>query len=125
MSKKKILIIDDEAAFTNIVKLTLELSDDYEVCVESNPCSALATARKFRPDIVLMDVIMPVMDGGELRTLFMAHPLLNRTPIIFLTAIVGQNEVEDHNGVIGGSFYLAKPVNAADLIKAIQEHIRS
>jgi hypothetical protein len=38
---------------------------------------------------------------------------------------VGQNEVEDHNGVIGGSFYLAKPVNAADLIKAIQEHIRS
>jgi DNA-binding response OmpR family regulator len=124
MKKKKVLIIDDEAAFTNIVKLTLEGNEGYEVCVENNPRMAIATARKFWPDLIILDVVMPELDGGEVHTQFMADPVLKRIPIIFLTAIVRQKEVDEHKGLIGGSFYIAKPVSADGLISAIEDHIR-
>ena len=125
MKKRKILIVDDEVACTTIVKLTLEMNDHYEVCTENNPCSAIATGRKFKPDLVLLDVIMPVMDGGDLYTQLKADPILKHVPIMFLTAIVGQKEVDEHKGVIGGSFYIAKPVSADELINAIEECVRS
>jgi CheY-like chemotaxis protein len=122
--KKKVLIIDDEAAFTNIVKLTLEGKGTYEVCVENDPRQAIATTRKFWPDIIILDVVMPELDGGEVQTQFRADPILKHIPIIFLTAIVRQKEVDEHKGMIGGSFYLAKPVSADDLIRAIEDHVR-
>ena len=122
--KKKVLIIDDEAAFTNIVKLTLEGKGTYEVCVENDPRQAIATTRKFWPDIIILDVVMPELDGGEVHTQFMADPILKHIPIIFLTAIVRQKEVDEHKGMIGGSFYLAKPVSADLLVSAIEDHIR-
>src|SRR5258708_7389655 len=121
MKKKKVLIIDDEAAFTNIVKLTLESKEGFEVCVENDPRQAIATARKFWPDIIILDVVMPELDGGEVHTRFMADPILKRIPIIFLTAIVRQKEVDENKGMIGGSFYIAKPVSAEGLIKAIED----
>jgi DNA-binding response OmpR family regulator len=123
--KKKVLIIDDEVAFTNIVKLTLEAKENYEVFVENDPLKAIAAARKFWPDIIVLDVVMPELDGGEVHTKLKADPILKRIPIIFLTAIVRQKEVDEHQGMIGGSFYLAKPVSADGLMKAIDEHIRS
>jgi CheY-like chemotaxis protein len=123
--KKKVLIIDDEVAFTNIVKLTLEGKENYEVSVVNDPLTAIAAARKFWPDIIVLDVVMPELDGGEVHTKLKADPILKRIPIIFLTAIVRQKEVDEHQGMIGGSFYLAKPVSADGLIKAIEDHIRS
>ena len=124
MKKKKVLIIDDEAAFTNVVKLTLEGKENYEVCVENDPRQAIATARKFWPDIIVLDVVMPNLDGGEVHTQLMADPILKVIPIIFLTAIVRQKEVDEHKGMIGGSFYIAKPVSADGLVSALEEHIR-
>jgi two-component system, OmpR family, response regulator len=123
--KKKVLIIDDEVAFTNIVKLTLEGHGGFEVCVENDSRQAIATTRKFWPDIIILDVVMPELDGGEVHTQFMADPILKRIPIIFLTAIVRQKEIDENKGMIGGSFYIAKPVSADGLISAIEEHIRS
>src|SRR5476649_2531435 len=123
MKKKKVLIIDDEAAFTNIVKLTLEGNNSYDVCVENDPRMAISTARKFWPDIIILDVVMPELDGGEVHTQFMADPILKHIPIIFLTAIVRQKEVDENKGMIGGSFYLAKPVSADGLVRAIEDHV--
>jgi CheY-like chemotaxis protein len=123
--KKKVLIIDDEVAFTNIVKLTLEGKGSYEVHVVNDSRQAIAAARKFWPDIVILDVVMPELDGGEVHTQFLADPVLKHLPIIFLTAIVRKKEVDEHAGMIGGSFYLAKPVSADDLVKAIEQHSRT
>jgi len=125
MKKKKVLIIDDEVAFTNIVKLTLEGKANCEVGVENDPRQAIATARKFWPNIIILDVVMPGLDGGEVYTQLMADPILKHIPIIFLTAIVRQKEVDEHKGMIGGSFYIAKPVSADALISAIEKHSRS
>jgi len=122
--KKKVLIIDDETTFTNIVKLTLEAKGGYEVCVENDPRNAINAARTFWPDIIILDVVMPELDGGEVHTQFQADPVLKNTPIIFLTAIVRKKEVDEHAGMIGGSFYLAKPVSADDLMAAIENHSR-
>jgi CheY-like chemotaxis protein len=123
MNKKKVLIIDDEVAFTNIVKLTLEMRDKYEVCAENNPLSAIETARKFGPDIIILDVIMPVLDGGEVYTELMADPYLSHIPIMFLTAIVRKEEVDEHKGLFGGRFFIAKPISTDGLIQAIDEHV--
>ena len=77
------------------------------------------------PDIIILDVVMPYVDGGEVRNQLMSNPILKNIPIIFLTAIVQQKDVEEHHGVIGGSFFIAKPASANALIKAIEEHTRS
>ena len=121
MKKTKILIIDDEVAFTNIVKLTLELRVDYEIFAENNPLLAIATAETFKPDIILLDVIMPESDGGQLYMQFKANTFLRHIPIIFLTAIVRQEDVDPNNGMIGGRSYIAKPVSADGLVKAIEK----
>jgi len=120
---RKILIIDDEVALTNIIKLTLEGRDGFEVCVENNPTKALETARKFGPDIIILDVVMPELDGGEVMTLFKADPKLRKIPVIFLTAIVRQKEVDENKGMIGGAFYIAKPVSADTLVATIEEYL--
>ena len=124
MKKRKILIIDDDVAFTNIVKLTLELRDNYKVCVENNPCSAIATGLKFGPDIIILDVVMPELDGGEVYRQLKTNPILRHIPIIFLSAIVQQKELDEVKGIIGGRFYIAKPVGADGLIDAIEERTR-
>ena len=122
--KKKVLIIDDEAAFTNIAKLTLEGTGNYEVCIENDSRQAIAMARKFWPNIIILDVVMPELDGGEVHRQFRADPVLKHIPIIYLTAIVRQKELDEHEGMIGGSYYIAKPVSADDLISAIENHAR-
>ena len=123
--KKKVLIIDDETSFTNIVKLTLEAKGTYEVCVENDPRNAINAARTFWPDLIILDVVMPELDGGEVHTQLQADPVLKHTPVIFLTAIVRKKEVDEHAGMIGGSFYLAKPVSADDLMAAMESHSRA
>ncbi len=123
--KKKVLIIDDEAAFTNIVKLTLEGKGTYEVHVVNDSRQAIVAARKFWPDIIILDVVMPELDGGEVHTQLTTDPVLKHIPILFLTAIVRKKEVDEHAGMIGGYFYLAKPVTADDLVKAIEQHSRT
>ena len=122
--KTKILIVDDEKAFTELLTSALELHEGYEVRVENNPRFAIHAARKFLPDIIVLDVVMPEVDGGEVHTQIKADAVLKQIPIIFLTSMVQQNEVDARQGVIGGSYYVAKPVSANKLISVIAERIR-
>ena len=67
MSRKRILVIDDEASFTRNLKLNLEETGEYEVREENKGTEGLTAAREFRPDLILLDVIMPDMAGGDNR----------------------------------------------------------
>ena len=62
--KKRILLVDDEPSITRLLKLNLEQTGDYEVATENVSKAALATAEEFRPDLILLDVMMPDLDGG-------------------------------------------------------------
>lgn len=123
MKPIRIMIVDDEAPFTRLLKLGLEQKGRYLVQTENDPHRALRAAEQFLPDLVLMDVMMPDLDGGVLAAQFQASPVLGQVPIIFLTAAAKREEVRAHQGKIGGFPFLAKPVNVKEITHCIHQHL--
>jgi two-component system OmpR family response regulator len=123
MNKKRILIVDDEQSITRLLKLNLEKTGAYIVRDENQGMRALDAAREFRPDIIVLDVMMPDVDGGDVAAAIQREPLLKGTPIIFLTAAVRKEEIKARNGVIGGYPYIAKPLNVKGVMEAIQNQL--
>jgi len=119
MTKKRILLIDDEPGFTRILKLYLEKTGAYEVREENKASMALATAKRFKPDLILLDVIMPDMDGGEVASNIIADDNLKKIPIVFLTAVLAKNE----QTTISGYPFIAKPVTADQVLECLQVYL--
>lgn len=122
---KRILIVDDDARLTRLVRLNIEETGRFIAHEENSAKSALRTALAFAPDLVLLDVMMPEMDGGEVAALIRSHPKLKHVPIVFLTAAAKKNEVSDHNGHIGGMPFLAKPVDIDELTTCLDKNLAS
>ena len=123
MNRKRILVIDDEASITRGIRLNLEALGTFEVCQENHAPDAVQSALEFKPDLILLDVMMPEMDGGEVAARLRDVPSLKDTPIIFLTAIVSHEETEGGEAYIGGEDYLAKPVDLTTLVQAIHNRL--
>jgi len=121
--KKRILAVDDRANNTRLVKLYLERTNDYVVREENDPQAALAAAEQFQPHLILLDVMMPGLDGGDLAACFEASPKLKAVPIVFLTAAVTKGEVAAGRGQIGGHSFLAKPVVLTEMLACIKHHL--
>ena len=124
MAKKRILLVDDEKSLTTLLKLNLEETGNYDVRVENWPEDALAAARDFKPDLVLLDIIMPRLPGGNVAAQIDSDPLLKETPIVFLTAAVRRSQVEDNDGIICEHPCLAKPATVDEVIAMIEKHAR-
>jgi CheY-like chemotaxis protein len=124
MSKRRILLVDDEKSLTSLMKLNLEETGNYEVRVENWPEDALKTAREFKPDLILLDIIMPRLPGGNVAAAVDADPALKGTPIVFLTAAVRKQFVDDHDGIICEHPCLAKPASVEDVVDMIEKHAR-
>ena len=115
--KKKVLIVDDDQALAGALRRSIVASaPQYDITVETDSRNAVSTALKFRPDLVLMDVIMPWMDGATVVAEMRKDVLLQDTPVIYLTSIIGKQEQESHHGLIGHDPVLAKPVNTEELL---------
>ena len=123
MNKKRILIVDDEPSITRSLKLNLEATGFYTVETENFAVHALPTARRFKPDLIILDVMMPGLDGGEVAAQIRASSLLKGIPIIFLTAIVSNKETGGRESTSGAMSYLAKPVDWLELQRCIEERI--
>ena len=123
MEKKRILIVDDEVGAARLLKSNLEQTGNYEARVENAPEDAVAAAREFKPNLVLLDILMPRMPGGDVVAAFEADPQLKDTPIVFLTAAVGRHQVEDHHGIICDHPCLAKPASVEEIVRCIEENI--
>ena len=121
--KKRILVIDDEAGFTRLLKLNLEATGHYEVREENCGPNGHSTARGFKPDLILLDVMMPGMDGGAVAARLQEDAHLKSVPLVFLTAAVKQEEVGSHGGMIGGFPFSAKPVSLSDVIEVIEKNL--
>jgi len=124
MAKKKILIIDDEEHYTRLIKLNLERTGKFEVETENRGLYGLATAGKFKPDLILLDIIMPDLDGGDVGSQLKNNAATRDIPIIFLTAIVSKEETTSQDGMIGSQPFIAKTVSVEELVKRIEENIR-
>ncbi len=125
MAKKRIFIIDDEPSITRTTKVNLERTGAYTVGTVNHAFHALAAAREFQPDLILLDVMMPEIDGAELATEFQSDPVLGRVPIVFLTAIVSGQETGGRYLESGGQTFVAKPVNLDALIQCIEDNTPS
>jgi CheY-like chemotaxis protein len=123
--RKKILIIDDQPGFTKLVKIVLEGTKAYEVRELNNPAMALQAAHEYGPDVVLLDLNMPGLDGGDVSAKLRKDPALKNIPIMFLTGSVLQQEVALNKGRIGGEFYIAKPISMENLVRCIEDNIEA
>ena len=119
---KKILVVDDEVGFTRLLKMNLEKSGDYEVRVENNSRHAVQVATEFKPDVIVLDVVMPGMDGGDVSAAMRRDVYLAQIPIIMLTALVSNEEVGSESVIQSGDkIMLGKPVDLDRLIRCIEE----
>ncbi len=121
---KKILVVDDEVVLTKMVKMNLERTGKYQVRTENEGSKALQAAREFKPDLIIMDVMMPDMNGDEAIAEIREDPNLSTTPYVFMTAIVTRAETEDMGTNIGGNEFLAKPVKTEELIETIERILK-
>ena len=124
MGKKRILVVDDEKSLTTLLQMNLEETGNYEVRVENWAEDAFAAAKEFKPDLILLDIIMPRLPGGNVAAEIKADPELQDTPIVFLTAAVRKAQVEDHEGIICDHPCLAKPATLEEIIGMIEKHVR-
>ena len=121
--KKRILVVDDEPSITRLLKLNLEQTNDYVVRAENDAETAVAAAEEFKPHLVLLDVMMPGLDGGELASRFQANPRLKSVPIVFLTAAATKEEIYARGGKVGGLPFLAKPVQISEVVACLKQQL--
>jgi CheY-like chemotaxis protein len=118
MSLKRILIIDDEEDIREVAALALECAGDVEVTTASGGMSGLETAHALRPDLILLDWMMPELDGPATYRLLAADEVTRSIPVIFLTAKV---QKADRNTLreLGALGIIAKPFDPIGLVKEI------
>ncbi len=120
----KILIIDDEEDFCHLVKRNLESTGEFRVFFAHNAQDGITLAKVERPDVILLDIMMPAISGAEAAALLKQNDKTKNIPIIFLTAVVTREDLGDVMKEIGDNRYIAKPVKTQELIDSIHEVIK-
>lgn len=117
----RILAIDDEADFLWLLRLNLEKTGHYEVRTETDPLRWREAIAEFHPHLLILDMIMPGLDGRQILGELRRSPETSRLPVIVLTAIL--ENVEPDAVHREGILYLAKPVSLKALVHCIEEHL--
>ncbi len=120
---KRILILDDDVSFTRLMKMNLEANGAYEVHVENSPARALVAAGAARPDLILLDVLMPEPEGPKIAAAIRQNPQLQSIPIVFLTAVISRNRTIASQRGAPPQEFLSKPISVEDLIGTIERLI--
>jgi len=116
---KKILIADDRSEVVELVKVTLE-GEGYQTIDASDGREALEKIKREKPDLILLDIIMPRMDGFEVLSKVKKDPKTKDIPIIMLTA-KGQKSDQEKGKELGATGYIIKPFSPSALLKRIEE----
>ena len=119
---KKILVVDDELTVRRLCAACIKhgLGSDYEVVEAADGEGAMAAAKRDRPDVILLDILMPEMDGFEVCRRLKGSPETRSIPVVFLTALGAEKDVEK-GLALGGDGYIVKPFNAVTLAAQISE----
>lgn len=113
----KILVVDDEPEITEIIEAFLD-NAGYVVKVENQPVRAFVQAREFKPDLILLDIMMPGTDGYQICNQIKDDPAMAETPVIFLT---GKDSKDDQGRSFqsGGDMYIKKPFSCERLLEIV------
>lgn len=117
---RRVLLIDDEQDVTDSLSMNLEATGEFEVKAINDPREALDTARAFNPDVIVLDVVMPGMDGGDVQAALRADPVLKNTPIVMVTALVSSGDGGGGTMEAGGVHMLAKPARLETLLPLLR-----
>jgi len=128
MTKKaKILLIDDDVDFVEATKIVLE-SKPYEVIVAYEGNEGLRKASEENPDLIILDVIMPVKDGFTVAEQFKKDPELSKIPVVMLTAYAGmggETSVPVSAGLtLEAEDYIDKPVSPEELLQRVEKQMK-
>ena len=105
---EKILVIEDEPDIQILIQMALEFTGGYQVTVASTGKAGIDSARAAQPDLILLDAMMPGMDGFEVCRRLKGDPETAKIPVVFLTAKAQASEIEE--GLrLGAAGYLTKP----------------
>ena len=123
MEKKRIMIIDDEEDFLKITKLNLEETNKYEVMTLSNAKDVIPQIHNFRPDIILLDILMPQMGGIEACAMLNEDPLGRTVPVIILSALdKDKDKLKAYKmGIVD---YQVKPIEKDELMSKIEKALK-
>ena len=122
---KKLLVIDDEEYFCRAVKKAIEMKRDFQVLTATRGDEGLRLARTQKPDLILLDIVMPGMMGTQVAEELLQDPDTASIPVIFVTAIVKKEETGRARGFLGGRMFIAKPVVVDELLKKIDSLLSS
>ena len=121
--KKKILLIDDEEAFGQAVKMNLENTGSYEVRYEKFGLKALDVALEFVPDLILLDFMMRDLGGTAVAEKLHSNSQLKDVPIVFLSAAAPTKSNDRRESTMGGFPSISKPIETDHLIMCIERHL--
>lgn len=120
--KKKILAIDDEPDVLILLSKRLQVRG-YQVLCASGGSVGIEIARREKPDLILLDILMPDMDGSETAAVLRQDPLTREIPILFLTCLFTKREENLEGHEAGKNIFLAKPYDPAELLAEIERLI--
>nr|MBC8284680.1 response regulator [Nitrospinota bacterium] len=122
LSGMKILLVDDIPQNVEVLLQTLKMRD-YQISVATNGVKALELAPKLQPDLILLDIMMPEMNGIETCRRLKADELTRDIPVIFVTA---KTEIEDvvKGFKVGGVDYLTKPFRLEEVLVRVETHLK-
>lgn len=119
--KMKILLVDDDTITLKMLERCL-LRYGFALAQAANGKDAVFLAKNWRPDLIILDIMMPEMDGSDAAEKLRSHPSTKHIPVIFLTSLVAKKE-ESRKAVMNGYTYLAKPFNEKTLLEEIHRHL--
>ncbi|MEO8664188.1 MAG: response regulator transcription factor [Ignavibacteria bacterium] len=121
--KKKVLVVDDEKDIVDILKYNLERENEFDVYTAKDGKEALELTEQISPDLILLDIMMPEVNGFEVCKQLKNNPDTSKIPVIFLTA--KENEIDEILGLeIGADDYISKPISPRKVLARIKSVIR-
>jgi len=117
----KILVVEDESHMLQRIKIRLE-ANSYEVITASDGQEGLNKAREERPDLIILDIMLPKLDGYQVCRMLKFHKKYSKIPIIMLTAL-GQKDDREWGGKVNADMYMTKPFQAEELLEKIKSLI--
>ena len=121
MRYKKILIVDDDSVNLKMLRNIFD-HDEFHVIQASGGFEAVDVAKNDHPDLIILDIVMPDIDGGEVASILKNDPSTQKIPIIFLSSLIKKEE-EKYSSTQEGVFLMAKPFDRNALLNKVREHI--